>query len=294
MEQTFTFGPEGNLVGTLTLPDGASTATSAILLTNVGLMPRCGPYRVNVELARRLARRGLACLRFDLSGIGDSDRSSDPLPVRDQWVMDTCAAMNELQRRLGVRGFIMIGICSGADVALFTASSDNRLHSVAIFDPYLYPTRRSGLWGAWHRLHFLGFSATIRRALGRMRRRMQALSTRQQVGEADLDDTMRYGPGVPSLDEFAGRIGMILDHGGKVLLLHSGSYPYVHNYAGQTADNLRPYGLHDKVQSDYFPFADHVLMGVEGREAFLDRCERFAMEALKERDAADGVQAYAR
>jgi pimeloyl-ACP methyl ester carboxylesterase len=275
-EHALVFGAEGNLVATLTLPAaGTHNARYAVLLTNVGIMPRCGPYRLNVEIARRLAQSGIPSLRFDLSGLGDSARPVDVRPTKQQWVLDTRAAMDELQRRLGVREFVMMGVCSGADVAFLTASLDKRLRGVVLFDPYLYPTRRTIALGVLHRLRALGPRATLRLLCGRLAR-MARRHLRIGTPDAPAEEgTLRHGPGAPTLDEFAGRIGTIVDGGGRVLMLYSGSYPYLHNYERQTADNLRPYGLDDKVEFGYIPEADHVLMGLDGRQRFIDQCLSF-------------------
>ena len=86
------------------------------------------------------------------------------------------------------------------------------------------------------------------------------------------ESALRYGPGAPSLDEFAGNLGAIVDGGARVLLLYSGSYPYYYNYEEQTADTLRPYGLHDQVESAMIRESDHVLLGIAGRQRFIERC----------------------
>jgi hypothetical protein len=72
----------------------------------------------------------------------------------------------------------------------------------------------------------------------------------------------------------------IVDGGAKVLILVSGSFPYDHNYREQTADNLRPYGLADKIEYDYLPEADHVLLGVPGREQFIEKSIAFAQRVF--------------
>jgi pimeloyl-ACP methyl ester carboxylesterase len=267
------FGPDENLVATLTPPAGGPVAPRfAVLLTNVGINPRCGPYRLNVEVARRFAQLGIPSLRFDLSGLGDSARGSGTLSPSQQWVLDTRAAMDEAERELGIREFVMIGVCSGADIAYLTAPVDPRLRGVVLFDPYLYPTVRTVVRGVLYRLHAQGLATTARLALRRLARLARQRFTSRKSVTADGESTLRYGPTAPSLDEFAGRIGSIVDGGARVLFLYSGSYPYYYNYESQVLDNLRPYGLHDKVETGFLREADHVLMGMAGRRRFIERC----------------------
>jgi len=72
-ERMVRFGADHRLFGVLT-----RTSTSAdrpvVVIFNAGAVHRVGPNRVSVTLARELAAAGLAVLRFDLEGIGDSVR----------------------------------------------------------------------------------------------------------------------------------------------------------------------------------------------------------------------------
>ena len=69
VETPFWFGPK--LFGVLSRP--AQGATDQVLLIgNGGRDPHYGAARQNVDFARYLARHGIACLRFDFAGLGDS------------------------------------------------------------------------------------------------------------------------------------------------------------------------------------------------------------------------------
>lgn len=121
---------DARLVGVLTHP-GKPSSGPAVLLLNAGLIHRVGPSRLYVKLARALAERGLPVLRFDLSGTGDSDARADSLTFEKSSVAETRAAMDELERRLGIREFVLVGLCSGALVAFCTACADERVRGAA-------------------------------------------------------------------------------------------------------------------------------------------------------------------
>ena len=57
IEQSLIFGPERHLVGTVTLPEQPVVGQVMLLLTNAGVIPRVGPHRVNVKLARHFAQQ---------------------------------------------------------------------------------------------------------------------------------------------------------------------------------------------------------------------------------------------
>ena len=56
IEQTFRFGDNEGLIGTVTLPEDGRRADVAVLWLNSGVIPRVGPHRLHVRLARAVAR----------------------------------------------------------------------------------------------------------------------------------------------------------------------------------------------------------------------------------------------
>ena len=73
-EKVVRFGRETKLVGVLSEPQGGGPVREPmLLLVNSGILHRVGACRFHVRLARRLASEGVSALRFDFSGIGDSE-----------------------------------------------------------------------------------------------------------------------------------------------------------------------------------------------------------------------------
>ena len=144
-------GAEANLIGVLSEPDRAlpspapprSTPRPVVILLNAGVLHRVGPHRLHVNLARRLAARGITSLRLDLSGIGDSPSVPGARSFRESAVADTKAAMDQLAVELGAERFVLFGLCSGADNALATAEVDPRVVGVVVIDPPAYVTPRA-------------------------------------------------------------------------------------------------------------------------------------------------------
>jgi hypothetical protein len=115
-ERMVRFGADRHLFGVLTRTS-TSADRPAVVIFNAGAVHRVGPNRVSVTLARELAAAGLACLRFDLEGIGDSvlrapGRENHPYPGTA--IDDGKAAFDFLRREFGYTRFIPVGLCSGA------------------------------------------------------------------------------------------------------------------------------------------------------------------------------------
>ena len=147
------FGAEHSLVGMVTTPAGQAPAAAACLMFNMGANHRVGPRRINVKLAHALAALGVGSLRFDLGGIGDSDAPPTAADLPSRAVHDLQAGMDLLEDTQGIRQFVIVGMCSGAEHAMSTAVADARVVGLSMFDGFAFPQRRT----RWER--------TLRRAL---------------------------------------------------------------------------------------------------------------------------------
>lgn len=140
------FGPDRSLVGVVSTPmEEGKLAPVACLMLNMGANYRVGPHRINVKLARQMAHQGVSSIRFDLAGLGDSGPPSGSNHFMTQVVLDVQAAMNLVETMLGIRRFIVIGLCSGAANGMATAMVDPRIVGLLMFDAYSFPNRRSRL-----------------------------------------------------------------------------------------------------------------------------------------------------
>ncbi|MCH8150365.1 MAG: alpha/beta fold hydrolase, partial [Planctomycetes bacterium] len=129
------FGDRNALVGIRSDPvDVSGPDRPAVVLLNAGLVHRVGPNRVHVKLSRRLAAAGHVVLRFDLSGLGDSPTRTDAVPFAEYAIQETRQALDYLEDTSKMRRIVLIGICSGADVAFSTAAVDSRVVGVVMIN----------------------------------------------------------------------------------------------------------------------------------------------------------------
>ncbi len=115
------FGPRRRLFGIYCAP-ADRTPSAAVVIYNTGAIPHYGQSRMGVTFARRLARRGIASLRVDLSGVGDSSPVSghDRLLFSPAWQEEAHEAAEWVQDHVGTP-VILFGVCSGAYAALQVA-----------------------------------------------------------------------------------------------------------------------------------------------------------------------------
>ncbi|TWA72467.1 serine aminopeptidase S33 family [Azospirillum brasilense] len=138
VERPLRFGDGAGLFGILCEPDTATAAgRPAVLLLNSGATPHSGTGRMSVRLARRLATRGIASLRMDLGGLGDSaskpGRRDGLIYCRDM-VEDAQAGLDALAAA-GHGAAVAVGLCAGAAVALHVALADPRVVGLALVNP---------------------------------------------------------------------------------------------------------------------------------------------------------------
>jgi len=147
-EQAVLFGQTAPMVGVLTDPsEGTKRQDAAVVLLNAGIVHRVGPSGLYVKLARRLAGLGYVVVRFDGSGIGDSEVRRDHLPFEKSAVLETIEVMDYVTRARGVHKFVLVGICSGAVTAFKTACEDRRVTGAALLNAQGF--HQSGRWNAY-------------------------------------------------------------------------------------------------------------------------------------------------
>jgi alpha/beta superfamily hydrolase len=126
------------LAAVITNPAKGS-ADHAVLMLNAGAVHHIGPNRLYVRLARQLAVHGVASMRIDLAGIGDSSA----LLSRDEnnvyaagAVADVRAAVRVLRQTY--RRVSVLGLCSGAYHALKAAVAGENFEHVVMINPLVF------------------------------------------------------------------------------------------------------------------------------------------------------------
>ncbi len=138
------FGAADRLVGILCRPAGRA-GDLAVIIANTGRDPHYGFARFGVEFARRLARAGVASLRFDFAGVGDSIGPSGKEDFASAWMesdrtADVTAAV-DLLAALGHRRIAAHGLCAGAYHTLRGALADRRIGTLLLLNLPMFEWR---------------------------------------------------------------------------------------------------------------------------------------------------------
>jgi len=128
-ERPVVFG-EGPYAGIICTPNNVTNPSLAVLILNTGGVHRIGDARLAVVMARRLAAQGIASLRMDLMGIGDSRQHGASTTIEDIYtryaVSDALVGVDWLTAA-GYEGVVTFGVCSGGYVSIHAALAHPRV-----------------------------------------------------------------------------------------------------------------------------------------------------------------------
>lgn len=260
-EQAFRFGRARHLVGIAGLPSSTAPETVGVIVLNAGLVHRIGPFRLHVEMTRRLNAYGYPTLRFDLSTIGDSASSGESQTRKQQICADVADAMALLGEQAACKRFVLIGLCSGSQSAHMVACTDPKVVGAVFLDGYAYRT----------------FGYRLRYYLPRlldMRRWRRVLSRRRQASTGGSDEpafTVAPLPQAVVRADFAG----MLERGLKLCLIYSGGISRYFNHARQFRECFGRVISHPDVSTRFLKEADHTYILTGDRNRLLDSVERW-------------------
>lgn len=291
-EKLVSFGPSGGLHGILTEPKGrAVEGAPAVLTWNVGLHHHVGPHRVFVDLSRALASAGFTCLRFDVSGLGDSALSRDDArPDNERAISDVQAAMKALRAQRGFETFVPVGFCSSVDAAHAIGVADSSVAGVVYLEGwgirtpgfYLHYPKRFLNRNRWERLLKVKYPWLFG-ASGSM---------------IDPEERERiYVRVYPSQAQLSADVRAMTRRGARLLLVYVGGdtdYGYREQFYEMIGDT--PAGT----EVVYYPDADHTFFIEQDRKTVVQRVTRWMSENFglpreeQPRDVAFSAEGHAK
>jgi exosortase A-associated hydrolase 1 len=124
------------LYGVASLPPlPAAPQPRGVVIVVGGPQYRAGSHRQFTLLARALAAQGVAALRFDVRGMGDSEGAARPF---EDIGADLRAAIDAFMKQVpALREVVLWGLCDGASAAALYAPCDARVTGLALLNPWV-------------------------------------------------------------------------------------------------------------------------------------------------------------
>ncbi|MBC7690581.1 MAG: alpha/beta fold hydrolase [Methylotenera sp.] len=273
LERAYLFGNEKSLLGILTEPLVSAPAEPlpTLLLLNAGLLHRVGPFRMHVDLARRLAKLGFPVFRLDLSGKGDSEPRRGQGLDEDRAIQDIQEAMDFLAAKKGHQKFILFGLCSGADNAHPVALRDPRVVGAVFLDGFGYATQGHRLRHYGRRLRDL--PSVKRFLLRKLSRLLPGISVR-----AAAPYVLTYVREFPPCGQVERELKQMTDQGKKLLFVYTGGVETYFNDPCQF-DEMFPRLKNGRtcIEVVHYPDAEHTYPRISDREKLLSRVTDWAV-----------------
>jgi pimeloyl-ACP methyl ester carboxylesterase len=123
-----------SLLGHLELPPTTCGRLGVLIVPSFGWEDVCA-YRPLRFLARTFAAEGIPAMRFDLPGTGDSSGDARDSGLFDAWVQSIDDAAGELRETSAVEDVAVVGIRTGAMLALTAAARGGNLQDLILWAP---------------------------------------------------------------------------------------------------------------------------------------------------------------
>jgi alpha/beta superfamily hydrolase len=284
-EKVALFGDASSIVGILTEPEAcpSDSGLPAAVVLNAGFIHRVGPNRIHVKLARKLASSGYCTLRFDFSGIGDSNSRDDNVPGEMSSIHEIQQAMDYVGSRRGIHRFILMGICSGANIAVKTACRDRRVVGIAAVNgTFMNKVQRyhmnaileGRIRRRYYRKHLFDHRRWWKLLTGRtdLRRAAQSVVERMQGPR-----TARRASISPLIDTSAECI-TLLDRGVHLLLVYSEGSSALDAFRLTLEPGLRPRRSCEKLRIETIDDTDHAFTLLWSQDLLMDRIQEWSCD----------------
>jgi pimeloyl-ACP methyl ester carboxylesterase len=274
-ETAVTFGGAQSLIGIVTDPQmKAAGSDTAVVLLNPGIVHRVGPGRIYVKIARAFAALGFTVLRFDFSGIGDSPVRRDNLQFEKSAIRETQDAMDFLARTRGIDNFVLLGGCSGAQIALNTAAQDERVAGALLIN---FPiaededdSKQSDLANRRRRYYYRNHALRSLRSWGRL---MTGQANYRKIAEMLwLEVAKRFGArrdSTHSTTDLEATLQCVVRRGAQVLFLCSEADPRREDLLAAGGEWFKRLCASGEITLEVIPRCDHTFSSLKDQDSLL-------------------------
>jgi len=263
-----------DLIGVVHHPDAAPTR--GVLIVVGGPQYRTGSHRQFLLLARALAENGIAAMRFDYRGIGDSGGDFTGFETIDD---DIRVAADAFTAEFpGMDEIVLWGLCDAASAILFYDHADRRIAGSVLLNPWV--RSESGYAKTQLRHYYLKriFSRTLWAKIlrGRFDLSDSAGSLVGTVKAANADTRGNEEEGNPLADRMAAGLEK---YDRPVLLIMSGNDLTAREFddAARTSERWQKLFAANRLSRRDLPVSDHTF----SRRVWRDEVTRLTIDWVK-------------
>lgn len=280
-EQAFVFECAGSrLVGITSQPE--TPADTGVLILVGGPQYRAGSHRQFTLLARQLAAQGIAAMRFDYRGTGDSEGDARNFEVVGD---DIRAGIDTFFERIPtLQRLIIWGLCDAASSALFYAHTDRRVTGLILLNPWVHTEAGAARAKLKHyylaRLTQRSFWTKLLSGKIRLGQAVGDVTKSTQSMVKTADDATHADPRHGSLGYIDRMLSGLMSYHGSVLIILSGNDLVAQEFTALTQrDKLwKKTCLSPNITRSTFKHANHTFSSQKWRDEVGDRTIRWILK----------------
>jgi len=259
------FGQQNHLFGTLCTPqiDIPTTSKSCVVMLNSGLIYQAGPKRLYADMARDIAKLGFSSFRFDLSGIGDSDRSRGNLPYDEQIPIDIADALDFIEQKTGINSFILMGICTGADNSHKFSITNDKVTGTIFLDGYAYKT--IGYYIRQYGPKIINPKTVARWFFRLLTSKSSKTTVTSDVGQIEEQEKDGYFWSVPDKEKTMNELKQLVDRNVIQLFVYTADWEWCFNHQSQFDTMYKDIDFKGLASCVYFDQSDHTYTLIDDR-----------------------------
>ncbi len=260
IERVVRFGQAQHLSGIMVDGTGEPNASQAVgvIMLNAGMIHRVGPFQMHTQLARFLANHKIVSLRFDLSGMGDSDDCRLAGNARSQQIADVLDAVTFLKRKQQCQRIVLLGLCSGAYLGHAVAEQDSSIDGCVFLDGFAFHTPAYFLEQRLFRLFRPRKWMTFARRLSTL-----ALHPGRSSGLPSDNDF--FEESTPPAENLRSEVRKLLERNAKLQFIYSGGTTESFAAQRQFAEMFGDLPGFDRLEYHFLPHVDHTYSLQEDR-----------------------------
>jgi len=266
------------LTAIVNTPKKIDPTKPAVLILNSGVMHHVGTCRLSVKIARELAKSSILSIRFDFSGIGDSENRSGTQSFHETSIAEITEVMDYLENKRGISKFIVYGLCSGADASYDIALVDKRIFAMVQIDPYCYRTWK------WYIRHYgprlLNLQTWVNFVSRHLNIQAKTLGFSESVDKDNLE-VASYAREFPPRDEISSGLTALVNRHFHMYTIITGSQSEIINHNSQFRESFSDVNFEGLLTVEYYPKMDHIITNPAYQQIVIDNICRWINQVIK-------------
>ena len=209
-------------------------------------------------------------------GLGDRGARKGTLSFEEGAAIEVRDAMDHMTKISGVKRFVLLGLCSGADMAYLVGCEDPRVVGLVQLDPYGYKTWKAKLSYVFNHYRKRVFRLDVwKRFFVRTFKRLFQKTEEASDAEPDWYAAPEYIRKIPPREQISQGLQAMISRGVSLLTIFSGGEPNLYNYRNQYRESFSEIDFKGRLQVEHIESATHIFTDLEHQVFVVDTIDKW-------------------